>query len=123
MCVRGQVTDDEVIISVTDDGQGIPLREQERIFERFQRLDNSADRAHAGRGTWPLHLPRHCRGAWRAHLGAQRAGRGSTFSFSLPRVRNPDMPNYVFGGDDASDRNEMRQNTMTRQEPADGQAH
>ncbi|HEU5348330.1 MAG TPA: histidine kinase dimerization/phospho-acceptor domain-containing protein, partial [Ktedonobacterales bacterium] len=34
--VRGQVTDDEVTVSVTDVGQGIPLREQERIFERFQ---------------------------------------------------------------------------------------
>jgi signal transduction histidine kinase len=116
--VRGQVTDDEVIISVRDEGEGIPLREQGRIFDRFARLENTADRRTQGAGLG-LYI---CRAIVAAHGGRiwvrSELGRGSTFSFSVPRVKNPDMPNFVFGGDDTYDRDEMEEYD-DETEPAD----
>jgi PAS domain S-box-containing protein len=95
--VRGQVTDDEVSVSVTDAGQGIPLREQERIFERFQQLDNSASRRAVGAGLG-LYI---CRAIVEAHGGRiwvrSELGVGSTFFFSLPRTEKPEFPVMLFG--------------------------
>ena len=120
---RGQVTDDEVIISVRDEGQGIPLREQARIFDRFARLENTANRRTQGAGLG-LYI---CRAIVAAHGGRiwvrSAIGRGSTFSFSVPRAKNPDMPNFVFGGSDTYDRSEMEA-TDDKTEPANaGRAH
>ncbi len=42
--------DDHVILSVTDNGQGIPAALQERVFERFYRADKSHSRAIEGSG-------------------------------------------------------------------------
>lgn len=97
--LRGQVTDDEVIVSVTDMGQGIALREQQRIFERFHRLDNSAARRTQGAGLG-LYI---CRAIIEAHGGRiwvhSELGRGSTFSFSLPRDEKYQAPMVIFGGE------------------------
>jgi PAS domain S-box-containing protein len=116
--VRGQVTDDEVIISVRDEGEGIPLREQARIFDRFARLENTANRRTQGAGLG-LYI---CRAIVAAHGGhiwlRSELGRGSTFSFSLPRVKNPDMPSFVFGGDDRNDLYEL-EDTDDETAPAD----
>ncbi len=96
--VRGQVTDGEVIISVVDTGQGIPLREQERIFERFQRVDNTSSRSTQGAGLG-LYICRAIVAAHGGHLWVQsELGRGSRFSFSIPRGEQPEMPLVLFGG-------------------------
>jgi PAS domain S-box-containing protein len=96
--VRGQMTEREVVVSVTDQGQGIPLREQERIFERFQRVDNSAARRTQGAGLG-LYI---CRAIVEAHGGRiwvrSTLSRGSTFAFSLPREEQPQEPIIIFGG-------------------------
>ncbi|HLW01747.1 MAG TPA: ATP-binding protein [Ktedonobacterales bacterium] len=95
--IEGQVTDEAVMISVGDKGMGIPLREQGRIFERFQRVDNKASRTTQGAGLG-LYI---CRAILDAHGGHIRVeselGKGSTFSFSLPRMEQAQSPIVVFG--------------------------
>jgi len=72
-----------VLISVTDDGPGIPLQEQARIFERFYRVGGSAA---AGTG---LGLA-IARGLVELHGGTltveSAPGAGSTFTVTLPRT-------------------------------------
>lgn len=120
--VRGQVTEDEVIVSVTDAGQGIPLREQERIFQRFQQLDNSASRRVAGAGLG-LYI---CRAIVEAHGGRiwvrSELGSGSTFFFSLPRTEKPQFPVVLFGAphNDAVNADGMDAETDTLQESDNG---
>jgi signal transduction histidine kinase len=71
----------EVCISVTDDGAGIALDDQERIFERFYRVTGSGS---AGSG---LGLA-IARGLVELHGGRvwveSTPGRGSTFRIALP---------------------------------------
>lgn len=125
--VRGQVTDDEVIVSVTDAGQGIPLRERERIFERFQQLDNSSSRRAPGAGLG-LYI---CRAIVEAHGGRiwvhSEFGVGSTFFFSLPRTEKPQFPGVLFAAPQADGAGAMPggerdkdANTDTIQESDDG---
>jgi PAS domain S-box-containing protein len=118
--VRGQVTDDEVNIGVTDVGQGIPLREQERIFERFQQLDNSTSRRVAGAGLG-LYI---CRAIVEAHGGRiwvhSELGVGSTFSFSLPRTEKPQLPIVLFGTPHTDTTERIIDTTHTTQESEDG---
>jgi signal transduction histidine kinase len=73
-----------VLFAVRDEGLGIPLREQERIFEKFFRLDPNLTRGVGGTGLG-LYI---CRELVRRMGGriwvASREGEGSTFFFELP---------------------------------------
>jgi two-component system, OmpR family, sensor kinase ParS len=42
--------DDQYVLTVDDDGEGVPITERERLFEPFTRLDRSRDRATGGFG-------------------------------------------------------------------------
>jgi signal transduction histidine kinase len=42
--------DDQAVLSVTDDGPGIPPDQISRIFERFTRVDQARDRQRGGAG-------------------------------------------------------------------------
>lgn len=74
---------DEIEISVADNGPGIPEEKRAQIFERFSQLGTN-DRRGLGLG---LFISK-----WivEAHKGriwvSSDVGKGSTFSFSLPRV-------------------------------------
>ena len=57
-------------------GPGIPLEEQARVFERFARASNAAERAVAGRGAGPDGREGDRRGPRRRGRRAQRAGCG-----------------------------------------------
>ncbi|MBI2976391.1 MAG: GAF domain-containing protein, partial [Chloroflexi bacterium] len=71
-----------IVVSVTDSGPGIPYADQDRIFEKFTRLN--PDEVSRGMG---LGLA-FCRWAVTAHGGRiwvdSQPGHGATFSFSVP---------------------------------------
>lgn len=75
---------DHLIISVADQGAGISLQDQAKLFEPFQRLDDPRLKSVKGAGLGLL----VCRRLVEAHGGRiwveSEPGRGSTFSFTLP---------------------------------------
>ncbi|HEX9187237.1 MAG TPA: HAMP domain-containing sensor histidine kinase, partial [Vicinamibacteria bacterium] len=75
---------DEVVVSVRDQGIGIPRHEQERIFERFHRVGGSL--VHEVRGVGlGLAIVRHIVEAHRGRVEVEsEPGRGSTFRIVLP---------------------------------------
>ncbi|HEV7148400.1 MAG TPA: HAMP domain-containing sensor histidine kinase [Pedococcus sp.] len=48
--VEVQAVGDRAVVVVEDDGDGVPTRERERIFDRFVRLDESRSRRSGGSG-------------------------------------------------------------------------
>ena len=80
-----------ILISVRDDGIGIPMEERERLFQRFARAANAAEAGISGTGLG-LYL---CRAlvetqGGRIWLARSEIGHGSTFSFTLPAWREPE---------------------------------
>ena len=79
-------------ISVSDQGAGISLENQERIFERFYRIDPSRSRATGGTGLG-LSIAKHITNK---HLGdltvSSELGEGSTFTVRLPMSLASDEP-------------------------------
>jgi signal transduction histidine kinase len=79
---------DEIIVSVADQGIGIPEQDRDRLFQRFSRLDSRFVRQVKGTGLG-LYI---CKAIVEAHGGRIWAeavnGGGSRFSFSLP-LRRP----------------------------------
>lgn len=78
-----------VQISVADVGVGIPKDEQNRIFERFYRVDASRSRQTGGTGLG-LSLVKHIIFSHGGEITLfSRPGVGSTFTVSLPRFEQP----------------------------------
>ena len=74
----------EAIITVSDTGIGIPLADQERIFERFYRVDAARSREAGGTGLG-LSIAKHIIEAHGGRLWVEsEVGHGSKFSFSVP---------------------------------------
>jgi PAS domain S-box-containing protein len=90
--ITARTTSDEVIVSVTDEGIGVPEKDRDRIFERFSRLDSRLVRQMKGTGLG-LFI---CKSIVEAHGGRiwaeQASGGGSRFSFSLPREQRAQLP-------------------------------
>ena len=91
---------DIVRIAVVDQGIGIPKEEQERVFERFYRVDKARSRATGGTGLG-LSIVKHVAAD---HGGAvelwSAPGRGSTFTLVLPRLGEGELvPNEPPQGD------------------------
>jgi signal transduction histidine kinase len=75
----------DLVVSVVDQGLGMPSAELDRIFDRFHRVHGEMTRVIGGTG---LGLA-ICKGLVEAHGGriwaeSEGAGKGSTFSFTLP---------------------------------------
>jgi two-component system sensor histidine kinase SenX3 len=81
-----RTVDDVVEISVTDQGEGIPEEDLDRVFERFYRVDQARARNTGGTGLG-LAIVKH---AIQNHGGDVRVwsqpGRGSTFTIRLPKA-------------------------------------
>jgi two-component system sensor histidine kinase SenX3 len=89
---------DNIEIAVTDRGIGIAAADQERVFERFFRVDKARSRATGGTGLG-LAIVKHVAAN---HNGTIRLwsqpGTGSTFTLSIPAY-----PDRVSDTDDRSD--------------------
>ncbi|OGL65216.1 MAG: hypothetical protein A3I72_05140 [Candidatus Tectomicrobia bacterium RIFCSPLOWO2_02_FULL_70_19] len=76
---------EEVAVSVTDEGEGIPPEHLPRIFERFYRVDSSRSRERGGTGLG-LAIVKHLVQGLGGGVEVESAPRkGSTFRFTLPR--------------------------------------
>jgi PAS domain S-box-containing protein len=82
--------DDRIRFEVRDQGLGIPLDEQERIFQKFYRLDPNLTRGIGGTGLG-LYISRELvrRMGGEIHVRSS-PGRGSSFSFDLAVALAPD---------------------------------
>jgi signal transduction histidine kinase len=84
--VRVERRGPDVLVSVRDQGIGIPPEHQDHVFERFYRVDGTLARETRGSG---LGLP-ICRGLVEAHGGKiwveSTANKGSSFYFTVPIV-------------------------------------
>jgi two-component system phosphate regulon sensor histidine kinase PhoR len=82
--VRVLRPDEEAQVEVQDDGPGIPPHEQQRIWERFYRVDKSRSRDLGGTGLG-LSIVRNVAAAHGGRVSLDsELGRGSTFRLHLP---------------------------------------
>lgn len=87
--ITGKTHPQYVTVSVRDDGIGIPVHEQGRIFQKFSRLDNALSRKTEGTGLG-LFLSKAIIEAHRGRIWFQNNdeiksnANGTTFTFSLP---------------------------------------
>ena len=96
LTVACRATGDEVIVSISDSGMGISLRDQEHIFDRFQRVGDQNSQSLPGAGLG-LYICRAIVEAHGGHIWVESTLRqGSTFSFSLPREEKARLPMVVF---------------------------
>jgi PAS domain S-box-containing protein len=75
---------DEIVLTVSDTGVGIPNAEIPRLFERFHRIEGSRGRSHEGSGIG-LALVLELVKMHGGHIDAQsKEGKGSAFRISIP---------------------------------------
>lgn len=80
-----------VAVSVTDQGEGLSPEDQERVFERFYRVDSARSRHTGGTGLG-LSIVKHVM----ANHGGEvtlwsQPGQGSTFTIRLPEMEGQDQ--------------------------------
>lgn len=77
-------TDKDVIISVSDNGVGIPKDDLPRIFERFYRVDKTRSRDMGGSGLG-LSIVKHILELHHSSIKVEsEEGKGTKFEFNLP---------------------------------------
>jgi two-component system, OmpR family, phosphate regulon sensor histidine kinase PhoR len=85
--VNFATTKKNILIKVQDFGEGIPEEHVSRIFERFYRVDKSRSREKGGTGLG-LAIVKHILEGHKSKAEvASEPGKGSTFSFKLPKSK------------------------------------
>ena len=85
---RVAVQNGKVIISVQDNGIGIPEEDQSRVFERFYRVEKGRARKNGGTGLG-LAIVKHITQLYGGTVGLEsEVGKGSTFTVTLPIPQN-----------------------------------
>jgi signal transduction histidine kinase len=89
--VKAEQKEDKVLISVHDEGMGIPEENQEKIFTKFYRVDSSDHREIGGTGLG-LSI---CKEIIELHGGEiwveSQEGEGTRFTFSLPIRKHAEL--------------------------------
>lgn len=82
---KGHTFGNKTVISVRDTGIGIPKNEQDRVFERFYRIDKSRSKELGGTGLG-LSIVKHAAKFHDATINlSSKEGEGSTFTITFPR--------------------------------------
>jgi len=88
--IRAEATGSELCLTVVDEGPGIPEEDKARIFDKFYRVQRSAEVMGTGLGL-PI-----SKGIVEAHGGriwaSNQEGRGAAFTILLPAVSPPNLP-------------------------------
>ena len=82
--IRGEAAGNRILVTIADEGIGIPLRDHEYIFDRFYRVEDGSARSVRGTGLG-LYI---CKTIIEAHGGRiwveSELGKGTRLTFSLP---------------------------------------
>ena len=82
--VTMKTTDDQMILSISDQGLGIPKQDLPRIFDRFYRVDRARSRAQGGTGLG-LAIAKEIVKQHEGFIWAKSEyGKGSTFTIVIP---------------------------------------
>ena len=82
--VAARARQDDVLVSISNSGPGIPADDLEHVFERFYRVEKSRDRATGGAGIG-LAIVKTLVEVGGGRVGADSADGTTRFWFSLPR--------------------------------------
>lgn len=84
--VGAKIDDEQISISVTDQGIGLTKEDTERVFERFYRVDPARSRMTGGTGLG-LSIVKHIMASHSGHVSVwSELGQGSTFTITLPMI-------------------------------------
>jgi len=82
--VTAQAADRDIIVTVSDQGPGIPAEHLPRLFERFYRVDKARSAELGGTGLG-LAIVKHIAQAHKGSVSVESSlGRGSSFTLRLP---------------------------------------
>jgi PAS domain S-box len=82
--INSRIVNDNIQISVSDTGIGIPLNEQKTIFDSFKQVDSAENRVYGGTGLG-LTIVKHYVEMHSGEIEVEsEVGKGSTFKFTMP---------------------------------------